>query len=198
MESAPQRNESLKPDDEDSLVRAAQGGDPSAFTEIVRRYQRSVYRTAYGLTRNASDADDLSQEAFVRAYQALGRFRAGEPLSPWLTRITVNLAFSLFRRRKRRPETSLEPLVEAGRQWAGEDDPAANVEKHEHDRHVNDAFAELSEEHRVALVLRVVDGLSYDEIAKTLNVPIGTVMSRLSRARSDLKQRLKARTGETR
>ena len=80
----------------------------------------------------------------------------------------------------------------------GEDDPAANVEKHEHDRHVNDAFAELSEEHRVALVLRVVDGLSYDEIAKTLNVPIGTVMSRLSRARSDLKQRLKARTGETR
>src|SRR5262245_1248067 len=132
MESAPRRTLALSPVDEAGLVRAAQGGDQAAFTEIVRRYQRSVYRTAYGLTRNASDANDLSQEAFVRAYHAIGRFRAGEPLHPWLTRITVNLAFSLFRRRKRRPETALEPLVEAGRQWAAEDDPAANAERSEH------------------------------------------------------------------
>src|SRR5438067_11690234 len=110
--------------EETALVRAAQGGDQAAFAEIVRLHQRSIYRVAYGLTRNAADSDDLSQETFVRAYQALGRFRAGEPLHPWLARIAVNLAYSLHRHRKRRPETSIEPLVEAGHQWGVDDDPA--------------------------------------------------------------------------
>ena len=116
MNQAPRRSSSLEAGDEAGLVRAAQGGDEAAFTEIVRRYQRAIYRLGYGLTRNASDADDLAQETFVRAYQALGRFRVGEPLHPWLARIATNLALSLFRRRKRRPETPLEPLVEAGQQ----------------------------------------------------------------------------------
>ena len=176
---------------------AAQGGDAAAFGRLVKLYQRSVYRVAYGITRNASDADDLAQETFVRAFQAIGRFRVGEPLHPWLARIAVNLAFSLFRRRKRRPETPLEPLIESGHEFAGADDPAENVAKSERDRHLSEAFAGLSEEHRVILVLRVVEGMSYDEIARTLHVPGGTVMSRLSRARADLRARLKARTGES-
>lgn len=195
MKAAPGRTGSVETGDETGLVLAAQGGDQAAFGDLVRRYQRAVYRLAYGLTRNASDADDLAQETFVRAYRAIGRFRTGEPLYPWLSRITTNLAYSLYRRRKRRPETPLEPLLEAGRQWAAGDDPAEDAARREFEGMLGEAFAELSEEHRAVLVLRVVEDLSYEEIAESLSVPVGTVMSRLSRARAELKTRLKARTG---
>ena len=196
MNPEPRRKETVEPDAETALVVAAQAGDESAFAEIVRRYQRSVYRVAYGLTRSPSDADDLAQETFVRAWQAFGRFRAGEPLNPWLNRICVNLAYSLFRHRKRRPETSIEPLVEAGQQWAANDDPEAEAAERESSSQLEAALADLSSEHQAVLVLRAVEDLSYDQIAQTLGVPIGTVMSRLSRARAELKVRLKARTGE--
>src|SRR4051794_25808017 len=101
MNQDSRRKDPVEAGDETALVTSAQAGDEAAFAEIVKRHQRAVYRVAYGLTRNASDADDLAQETFVRAYQALGRFRAGEPLHPWLARIAVNLCYSLFRRRKR-------------------------------------------------------------------------------------------------
>jgi RNA polymerase sigma-70 factor (ECF subfamily) len=196
MKTGLQRSTQLEPGREAALVRAAQGGDQAAFTEIVRHFQRPIYRVAYALTRNASDADDLAQETFVRAYQAIGRFRAGEPLYPWLSRIAVNLTYSLFRRRKRRPETSIEPLVEAGRQWAADDDPAERAAESEQHERLAAAFGELSHEHQAVLSLRVVEDLSYDDIARTLGVPAGTVMSRLSRARVELRTRFKAQTGE--
>lgn len=192
MKSAPWRTSSEDPGEETRLLRAAQGGDHAAFGMLVRRYQRAVYRLAYGLTRNTADADDVAQETFVRAFQAIGRFRIGEPLYPWLSRITTNLAFSLFRRRRRRPETSIEPLVEAGHQWAVEDDPARRAIEREGGERLSAAFAALSEEHQAILVLRVTEELSYEDIARTLNVPVGTVMSRLSRARAELKRRLAA------
>ena len=197
MKTAPRRTPHAEPGEDAGLIRAAQGGDPAAFTEIVRRYQRAVYRLSYGLTRNAADADDLAQETFVRAYQALGRFRQGEPLYPWLSRIAVNLTYSLFRRRRRRPETSIEPLVEAGQQWAAADDPAAEAADRERAEHLRQAFAGLSPEHQAILVLRVVQDLTYEEIAQALEIPLGTVMSRLSRARAELKVRMKARTEES-
>ena len=187
MNPEPRRKEPGQPGDESALVAAAQSGDEAAFAEIVKRYQRAIYRVAYGLTRSTSDADDLAQETFIRAWRALGRFRVGEPLHPWLNRICVNLAYSLFRQRKRRPETSIEPLVEAGQQWAADDDPEAEVAERERSGQLEEALAELSSEHQAVLVLRVVQDLSYDEIAQTLNVPIGTVMSRLSRAREKLR-----------
>jgi RNA polymerase sigma-70 factor (ECF subfamily) len=196
MKTAPRRIEVLEPGREVDLVRAAQGGDEAAFAEIVRHFQRPVYRVAYALTRNPSDADDLAQETFVRAYQAIGRFRVGEPLQPWLSRITVNLTYSLFRRRRRRPEVPIEPLVEAGRQWATDDDPAERAAESEQHERLAAAFAELSPEHQAVLTLRVVQDLSYDEIARTLGVPPGTVMSRLSRARTELRARLRTRSGE--
>jgi RNA polymerase sigma-70 factor (ECF subfamily) len=196
MKTVPQRSSQLEPGREAGLVRAAQGGDQAAFAEIVRHFQRPIYRVAYALTRNASDADDLAQETFVRAYQAIGRFRAGEPLYPWLSRIAVNLTYSLFRHRKRRPETSIEPLVDAGRQWAADDDPAERAAESEQHERLAAAFGELSHEHQAVLTLRVVEDLSYDDIARTLGVPAGTVMSRLSRARVELRTRFKARSGE--
>src|SRR5439155_23296540 len=169
-----------------------------AFAEIVRRYQRAIYRVAYGFTRAPTDADDLAQETFVRAYQAIGRFRVGEPLYPWLARIASNQALSLLRSRRRKPETPLEPLIEAGRQWGAEDDPTQGVADRERRRHLQQAMAELTPEHQAVLVLRGVENLSYEEIADTLKIPVGTVMSRLSRARQELKAKLDARTGERR
>jgi RNA polymerase sigma-70 factor (ECF subfamily) len=196
MEAASERNPSVESGDEAGWVAAARNGDHEAFAQIVRRYQRAIYRVAYAMTRNASDADDVAQDTFVRAYQALGRFRVGEPLYPWLSRIAINLVYSLYRRRRRRPETPLEPMLEAGHQWAGTDDPAEESATRERDRKIEEAFEQLKPEHRSVLALRVVEGLSYEEIARSLSVPIGTVMSRLSRARQELKTRLAARTGE--
>ena len=190
------RSPVLEPGDEAKLVRGAQAGDADAFGQIVRHYQRAVYRVAYGLVRNASDADDLAQETFVRAWQAIGRFRVGEPLYPWLARIAMNQGLSLFRRRKRRPETALEPLLDAGQQWGGGEDPAHEAAERDHRSHLEAALAEMSHEHQSVLVLRAVEGLSYEEIAGVLGVPAGTVMSRLSRARAELRARLKTRTGE--
>jgi len=195
MNPDPRRTSEAGPDDA-ALVAASQRGDQAAFGELVRRYQRAVHRLAWSLTRNASDADDLAQEAFVRAWGAIGRFETGAPLYPWLARIVTNLAFSLFRRRKRRPEESIEPHVEARRHWGVEEDPADHAARDEHHALLRACFAELAPEHQAVLALRVVQDLSYDEIARSLGVPVGTVMSRLSRARADLKRRLAARGGE--
>jgi RNA polymerase sigma-70 factor, ECF subfamily len=196
MESAERRISSVSPREEAGFIVAAQNGDAAAFGRLVKLYQRAIYRLAYGLTRSTSDADDLAQETFVRAYQAIGRFRVGEPVYPWLARIAVNLTYSLFRSRKRRPETALEPLIEAGRQFAGDDNPAERAERSERDAHLAEALAGMTEEHRTILVLRVVQDMSYEQIAQTLKVPAGTVMSRLSRARVELRGRMKARSGE--
>ncbi len=181
---------------DDALVTAAQRGDQAAFAEIVRRYQRAVYRVTYALTRNATDADDLAQETFVRAWGAIGRFEVGQPLYPWLARIGTNLAYSLFRSRKRRPETPLEPLLEAGKQWGVEDDPAEHASRSERDARLRACFAALAPEHQAVLALRAVRDLSYEDIARALNVPVGTVMSRLSRARADLRRRMQEGSGD--
>jgi RNA polymerase sigma-70 factor (ECF subfamily) len=197
MNEAGRRTTNETSADEAGLVRAAQAGDSRAFGEIVTRYQRAIYRVAYGFTRVPADADDLAQETFVRAYQAIGRFRVGEPLYPWLARIASNLALSLLRRRRRKPETPLEPLVEAGQQWGVEEDPGRGVIDREQKEHLNQALSELKPEHQAVLVLRGVEEMSYEEMAKRLNIPLGTVMSRLSRARAELKARLEAKSGES-
>jgi RNA polymerase sigma-70 factor (ECF subfamily) len=195
MKPHAERTSSAGPDD-DTLVAASQRGDQAAFGEIVRRYQRAVHRLAWSLTRNATDADDLAQETFVRAWGAIGRFERGQPLYPWLARIVTNQAFSLFRHRRRRPETSIEPLLEAGQQWGVADDPAEHAQHSERDARLRECFGELAEEHQAVLALRAVQDLAYDEIARVLNIPAGTVMSRLSRARAELKRRLAERGGD--
>lgn len=197
MNREAERKSAAGPGD-DALVASAQKGDEAAFAEIVRRYQRAVYRVGWALTRNDADADDLAQEAFVRAWGAIGRFEIGQPLYPWLARITTNLAYSLFRRRKRRPEAPIEPLLEAGMQFGVEDDPAEHAVTDERNANLRACFAQLSPEHQAVLALRVVQDLSYDEIARTLNVPMGTVMSRLARARGALAKLMIERTGEQR
>ena len=187
----------MEPGEESDRLLESQQGNAAAFGQIVRCYQRAVHRVAYALTRNAGDADDITQDTFLRAWKAIGRFRVGEPLYPWLARIAMNASFSLMRSRKRRPEVALEPLVETGAQWASGSDPVEDAAASERDERLASAYSALSEEHRAVLALRVVEDLSYDEIARALDVPVGTVMSRLSRARAELRSRLKAVTGET-
>jgi RNA polymerase sigma-70 factor (ECF subfamily) len=189
------RTSNAGPDDA-ALITASQQGDQAAFGEIVRRYQRAVHGLAWSLTRNASDADDLAQETFVRAWGAIGRFETGLPLYPWLARIVTNQAFSLFRSRRRRPETSIDALVEAGQQWGVDDDPADHAARGERDARLRACFGELAAEHQAVLALRAVQDLPYDQIARVLGVPVGTVMSRLSRARAELKRRMTAYRGE--
>ena len=198
MEPPPKRTQFMEPGEETARLRESQQGSTRAFGQIVRCYQRAIYRVAYALMRNGGDADDVTQETFLKAWQAIGRFRIGEPLYPWLARIAMNAAFSMMRSRKRRPEVAIEPLIEGGAQWAGDDDPAENAAAGERDERLASAFATLSEEHRAVLALRVVEDLSYDEIARALRIPVGTVMSRLSRARAELRSRLGAMTGEKR
>ncbi len=196
MNPPERRTQWMEPGEEIDRLRESQRGSSAAFGQIVRAYQRAVYRVAYALMRNAGDADDVTQETFVRAWRAIGRFRVGEPLYPWLARIAMNASFSLLRHRKRRPEVALEPMLEAGAQWTFGNDPVDEAAASERDERLARAYAALSEEHRAVLALRVVEDLSYDDIARTLGVPVGTVMSRLSRARAELKSRLRSLTGE--
>ena len=173
---------------DEELVRLVRGGETDAFAEVVRRVQRPAYRLALRITRHAEDADDVVQESLVKAYQALDRFQLGRALSPWILTIVARTALSLLRQGKRRAAMSLDDPGPDGRASLAERsaDPTADPVLWERRLDVERAFSRLSEEHRVILALRVEGDLSYASIAETLDVPLGTVMSRLARARSRL------------
>ncbi len=167
--------------DEPNLIKRSCAGNFDAFEHLVRAHQDRIYNLAYRITGNHEDAADAAQDAFVRAYQALPRFRGEASFSTWLHRIATNTALDLVRRR---PEV---PPVELPADHAGPDDPAAEAHRREVNRRVHAAVGRLPEEYRVVVVLRDFQGLAYDEIARALHVPIGTVRSRLSRGRETLR-----------
>lgn len=178
---------------DDSILEACRAGDPEPFGELVGRYQDRLYATLLRLTGNPEDALDLLQDAFVAAYSKLDRFRGGSSFYTWIYRIAVNLA--LTQKRKRPPARPVawlsahdgtEPPDERT-----ESDPTGPLEQAERDRIVQEALNALAPEHRAVLVLKDVDGLRYEEIAEILAVPIGTVRSRLHRARGELRERLR-------
>jgi len=177
---------------DEELVRLVRGGETDAFAEVVRRVQRPAYRLALRITRHAEDADDVVQESLVKAYQALDRFQLGRALSPWILTIVARTALSLLRQGKRRAAMSLDDPGPDGRASLAERsaDPTADPVLWERRLDVERAFSRLSEEHRVILALRVEGDLSYASIAETLDVPLGTVMSRLARAREALAEQM--------
>jgi len=177
---------------DEELVRLVRGGETDAFAEVVRRVQRPAYRLALRITRHAEDADDVVQESLVKAYQALDRFQLGRALSPWILTIVARTALSLLRQGKRRAAMSLDDPGPDGQASLAERsaDPAADPVLWERRLDVERAFSRLSEEHRVILALRVEGDLSYASIAETLDVPLGTVMSRLARAREALTEQM--------
>ena len=172
---------------EAALLRDARDGNLFAFEEIVKRYQRRVYATAMRIVRRHDVADDVVQEAFLRAHQALDRFDLARPFGPWICRIAANLAVNHVRS----PQSREEPLPEAhGETPAVGHSPLVGVLDDEARRELARALDGLSSDQRAVLVLRVFDELSYKEIAEALEISIGTVMSRLSRGRERLREAL--------
>ena len=175
-------------DADQALVAAAQAGDPDAVTALVRRYQNRIYNFALAMTANAADAEDLAQETFIRAFRGLDRFRGDSSFKNWLYRIAANAARTLRGSQLRRSAV-WEARVESGeigeRHLAGEGDGVEwqTIRRQAIDR----ALASLPPDLRTAVVLHDVEGLAYHEIADVTDVPIGTVMSRIFRARRRLR-----------
>ena len=181
-------------DDVPDLVRRAQRGEIAAFNTLVIRHQNAAYSLALRFLRTREAAEDVTQEAFVRAWRAIDTFR-GERFRSWLLRIVANAARDELRRRKRRPQRSLDET------WDDSDmasidpvepglGPQERAEQTELRGVLERALAELPEEWRMVVLLSDVHGMSYEEVAETVDAPLGTVKSRLSRARARLRQLL--------
>lgn len=189
--------------EDSALVEQVQAGDMAAFSRLVLKYQDRVLNTCWRLTGNREDAEDLTQEAFLRALESIHSFRRQAGFYTWLYRIAVNLALSQRRSAARRVRLSLHdgdgpvnPEHQAARlaerMASAEAAPPARLSAREREQMVMDALARLDDEHRAVVVLRDLEACDYQQIAGILEVPVGTVKSRLHRARMILRDRLKA------
>src|SRR5581483_9423671 len=177
------------PLDENELVERAQRGDERAFEEIVERYSDLVFRTALAVAGRPADAEEAAQDAFVKAHAALGRFRAGEPLRPWLLRIAGNEARNRVRSAGRHTSLQLR-VTEAARTGGAAPSPEAAALAAEERYRLLEALNASDPDDRAVIALRFLLDLSVAETAATLGLPEGTVKSRLSRALSRLRARL--------
>jgi RNA polymerase sigma factor RpoE len=178
--------------DEMELVERARKGDMAAYDDLVRRYQERIYATIYHMTSNHEDANDLAQESFIKAYQALKSFKGGSSFYTWIYRIAVNKTINFLKQRKNRAQMSLNDL-----DFNAEHDPdlvalisdktpRRDIGLSELQEKLNAALQKLSEHHRLVVTLHDVQGLSHEEIAKIMDCNIGTVRSRLFYARQQL------------
>lgn len=189
--------------DDLSLVRKARAGDDGAFQALVVRYQRKVYAVALGIVRDPDTAWDVAQEAFVRAHGHLAGLEGSEAFAKWLFRITSHLAIDSVRRERRALKDAVEDVSEADLQAGGEGilstplglDPSDNALRRELAGRMAEALAQLPEIHREILVLRELEGLSYEELAERLDIQKGTVMSRLFHARKKMQALLAGYAG---
>ena len=177
---------------DDELVRRVRSGETDAFEELVRRTRGDGYRLARRILRRHEDADDALQDSYVKAFKALDRFEAGRAFGPWFLTIVARTALSALRQGKRRSAASLDEPAADGMVPLAERiaDPNEDPALMEHRLLVARAFEALTDEHRAVLALRVDADLAYADIAAALEVPLGTVMSRLARAREALLERM--------
>ncbi len=193
------------------LVLACQKRDPAAFEELVKRHQRTVFALLYQLAPDWSDTSDLAQEVFIRVWRSINNLRNPSSFRGWLTQIVTNLFYDELRRRPRRVPTvsmdeGIDPDAEAGESSTTRDIPDnsalpdENVLNRELSEVIREAMAKLPEQFRTAIVLREVEGLSYEEIAILTKTEMGTVKSRIARARTKLQELLQPylqRTGSS-
>jgi RNA polymerase sigma-70 factor (ECF subfamily) len=172
---------------ESELARRAASGDQAAFAEIVRLHQQAVYNVAYRMLRNAFDAEDAAQDAFIRAYQFFDRFDADRPLAPWLKRITVNVCLNRLNAEK--PASSLDDNLPPPKD--PHPGPEMQTATRQREESIRAAIVRLPPQYRAVIELRHFQELSYDEIARTLKRPLNSVKSDLFRARKLLAERLK-------
>jgi RNA polymerase sigma-70 factor (ECF subfamily) len=181
-----------------ALVERAVQGDQKAFRQLVERYQRKVYTIAFGVVRNPDTALDITQDAFVRVHKNLATFKGDSSFYTWIYRIVLNLCIDRKRRQARQAEVDYDDGISHGDGFTdgptlastGIDNPAQAAHRKELVEHMDRALATLSEEHKAILLMREVDGLSYEELAETLDIPKGTVMSRLFHARKNFQKSL--------
>jgi len=192
-------NEPAPQSDDLALVRRAQDGDRAAFKVLFERYHRRVYAVALGVVKSPQDAHDVVQEAFVKVHRHLPDFQGNSSFYTWLYRISMNLAIDQLRRRKSARQVDYDDTV--GRAEQGDDpgnltpvidgaDPAKTQSRKELAEKIRGALATLPEYHRQVILLREVEGLSYEEISKIMKVPKGTIMSRLFHARRKMQSAL--------
>ncbi len=178
------------------LVRRVQRGERGAFDLLVLRYQHKVVKLVARLLRDPTEAEDVAQEAFVKAYRAIGSFRGDSAFYTWLYRIAVNTARNAMASRHRRPLDYEADLSEneqnaVASRMRHNDTPEATALSEEIHQTVNHAVSELPEDLRTAIILREIEGLSYEEIAAAMDCPVGTVRSRIFRAREAIDRSLK-------
>lgn len=178
-----------RPDDE--CVRNALAGDRTAYSVLVRRHQASLHRHLLRMVGSHDDALDLTQEAFVRAWQALPQWEPGAQFRTWLFRIASNAALDLLRRRKTVEFVAMDDTFDAADPGAGPERLAQGAQEM---RELEAALARLSPEHREVLLLREIEEMSYDEIGRVLALSEGTVKSRLARARVALIEETRRKT----
>jgi RNA polymerase sigma-70 factor, ECF subfamily len=176
--------------DDSSLINRSVAGDTEAFGELVFRYQDRLYNSLVHYLRNESEAEEVLQDSFILSFTRLSSFQGKSSFYTWLYRIAFNTAIS--RRRRKRPQVSLErDIVGSGKELdGGAPSPESQLDEQERSTALMAALGRLHEDHRSILVLREMDELSYEEISEILDLPVGTVRSRLHRARAQLKDEL--------
>jgi RNA polymerase sigma-70 factor (ECF subfamily) len=192
VQSDPNHPES--PVDESALIAAAQNGDRDAFNQLVLQYQSLAYNVAYRVLGDGDAAADATQDAFISAYRAIARFRGGS-FKAWVMRIVTNACYDQLRAKQRRPTTSMDadPDLDLDRyEWNVDpgERPEAYVVRQELGQIIQRGLASLPEEQRTCVILSDIQGMSYDEIANTMNSSLGTVKSRLNRGRRKLRDYL--------
>jgi RNA polymerase sigma-70 factor, ECF subfamily len=184
-------------DDDLLIVQRVQAGDKLAFNLLVSKYHRRVARLLTRMVRNQEDIEDVVQETFIKAYRAIGNFRGDSAFYTWIYRIAINTAKNLLVTQGRRPSTLKESNDADGETFEDNaalsniDTPESLYQTKQIGEAVNEAMAELPEELRSAIVMREIDGLSYEEIAEAMDCPIGTVRSRIFRARESIAAKIK-------
>jgi RNA polymerase sigma-70 factor (ECF subfamily) len=185
------------PEADHELVRATLDGDATAYRCLVERYQGRIYSVVFGMVRNPEDARELSQDAFVKAYKNLSRFRLESSFYTWLCRIAMNVSIDHLRRQKLRRTEAFEEGI-ASRDGTGvislahhREDPRRNLERKRLRERIIAEVEKLPDDQRQVIILREIDGLPYKDIADIMGIPEGTVMSRLYYARKKLQSALK-------
>jgi len=185
----------LSSPEDQQLIETCLAGDSSAFGALVLRYQDRLYGSIQMMVSSPEDARDLTQEAFVQAFRRLDSFRGDSAFYTWLFRIAINATISFRRKMERRKtasiETAREVMGEEPRDVRADAAPSSRIETREQQQLVRTALAELSEEFRQAIVLTEIEGLSYEDAAKIADCPIGTIRSRIHRARNELREKLR-------
>lgn len=188
----------LEEAEEKLLIERAKSGEASAYESLVRNYQHRIYRLCLAMTGTHPAADDLAQETFLKAYLALASFKEGTNFCAWIRRIAVNSSLNYLRVRRREEPLGSRAGDNPGAVFSSKiETPLGELLKNDINRAVDTALEALPDKLRSVFVLHAVEGLKYEDIARTIGVPVGTVMSRLNRARNRLQKALAAKLGRS-